>query len=331
MTTLLAYLKQRLLPLSLLILCSAIFAFVLSLYTLPWQGVAYAALLSLLPLCLAFLIDLYRFRQQHAELQTALKTIAFRENDLPETTNLIEQDYQQIVLELRRLLLAQESAHSASFQETMDYFTLWVHQIKTPISALRLILQNELPGDKEAQNQLFRIEQYSDMVLGFLRSESMSSDLLLQRCSLDEIIKPALRKFARLFIGQGISLDYQETGVQVLTDEKWLRFVLEQLLSNALKYTHRGSIRIALDEKQPRTLLICDSGIGIRPEDLPRVFERGFTGYNGRGERASSGIGLYLCKRILDRLSHAIRIESALGQGTCVYIDLSESKLRLQD
>ena len=128
------------------------------------------------------------------------------------------------------------------------------------------------------------------------------------------LLPQAVRKFARMFILKKITLDFRETGRTVLTDGKWLSFVVEQVLSNALKYTPAGGrIRIYGDGE---TLVIADSGIGIRPEDLPRVFEKGFTGYNGREDKKSTGIGLYLCRRVMDRLNHGISIVSRPGQGT---------------
>jgi len=121
-----------------------------------------------------------------------------------------------------------------------------------------------------------------------------------------------------------ISLDLQEMDTLVVTDEKWLVFVLKQILSNALKYTPAGrKISIYMDINFVKTLVIEDTGIGISAEDLPRIMERGFTGYNGRMDKKATGIGLYLTRQILDRLNHEITIESVSGQGTKVYINLS--------
>ena len=138
-----------------------------------------------------------------------------------------------------------------------------------------------------------------------------------------------IHKFARIFIGKKLSLEYQEVSETVLTDEKWLGFVLGQILSNALKYTKKGKISIYMSKSRPHTLVIEDTGIGIRAEDLPRVFEKGFTGYNGREENRSTGIGLYLCGKIMKRLDHGIRIESELGKGTKVFLELGRKKMDL--
>jgi hypothetical protein len=176
----------------------------------------------------------------------------------------------------------------------------------------------------ELEGELLKIEQYVEMVLGYLRLGSDSTDYLFRNCGLDGMLRQSVRKYARLFILKKISLDFQETGRTVLTDEKWLCFVIEQLLSNALKYTPAGGrIRIYADGE---TLVISDNGIGIQPEDLPRVFEKGFTGFNGREDRKSTGIGLYLCSQVMDRLNHGITITSRPGKGTLVRLDLSRRK-----
>ena len=166
------------------------------------------------------------------------------------------------------------------------------------------------------------------MVLQYLRLESESSDLVLKTQNLDDIIRQAVKKYAPLFIRKKLTLVYEPVNCQVLTDEKWLEFVLEQILSNAIKYTKRGSVAVYMDDREEKTLVIADTGIGIAAEDVPRVFEKGFTGYNGRYDKRSTGIGLYLCRRVLNRLSHTIRIESEPGQGTRVYINLDTVNLQ---
>lgn len=198
---------------------------------------------------------------------------------------------------------------------------MWVHQIKTPIAAMRLLLQAEdTPQNREMAEELFQIEQYVEMALHYTRLDSESSDFLIQWYELDGIVREAVRKYARVFIRKKINLNYQPLKVQVLTDEKWLEFVIEQILSNAVKYTQKGTVSIYMEDE--RTIVIEDTGIGIRPEDLPRVCEKGYTGYNGHTDKRSTGIGLYLCKRILKKLSHSIEIDSELGKGTRVKIGL---------
>lgn len=209
------------------------------------------------------------------------------------------------------------------FQEMMDYYTLWIHQIKTPMAALKLLLQSEENTTNTiALAELFKIEQYAQMALQYVRMEADSNDFVLESLSIDALIKQALRKYSSLFILQKISLHYEPINMKIVSDEKWLIFVLEQLLSNALKYTRQGSITIY--SPAPYQLCIQDSGMGIRSEDLPRIFEKGFTGFNGRSDKRASGIGLYLSKRILDKLNHTITISSKLEEGTTVTLDFMQ-------
>lgn len=211
----------------------------------------------------------------------------------------------------------------------MEYYTIWVHQIKTPIAAMRLQLQGEdSDSSRELLEELQRIEQYVEMVLTYLRLDSGSTDYVLKKYDLDDIIRQAVRKYASQFIRKKIRLTYEPLSCEVLTDEKWLLFVIEQVLSNALKYTRSGEISITLEA--PKTLCIRDTGIGIAPEDLPRIFEKGFTGYNGRNDKKASGIGLYLCRRICSRLNHEIIITSKVDVGTEVRIDLDRKVLEVE-
>lgn len=205
-----------------------------------------------------------------------------------------------------------------------------MHQIKTPISVMRMVLQSEDTKEhRELAAELFRIEQYVEMVLGYLRLNSESSDYVFQEYKLDTIIKQAVHKYASQFVRKRIQLRYEPTEITVLTDEKWLLFIIEQLLSNAIKYTHEGSITITVTPD--KIIKISDTGIGIAAEDIPRIFEKGFTGYNGRADKKSTGLGLYLCRTAADRLSHKISVQSEAGTGTVFAVDLKENKVNTLD
>ena len=212
---------------------------------------------------------------------------------------------------LRRAASERETANTARHREMVDYYTAWVHQIKTPIAAMRLTLQlDDTPNGRKLMSQLLRIEQYVDMVLMYLRLDEGTSDYVIRSCDVDEVIRQSLRKFAGEFIDRRLTLHYAPVGLTAVTDEKWLGFVVEQVLSNALKYTPEGG-SITIDAEEPATLCIRDTGIGIAPEDLPRIFEKGYTGYNGRGDQKASGLGLALCKRICGNLGASLSAESA--------------------
>ena len=213
-------------------------------------------------------------------------------------------------------------------REKEDFFALWAHQIKTPIAALKLLMEDDEADVGEEKRQLFKIEGYVDMALNYLRFEDMSGDLVLSGCDLFSMVKQVVKKYSTIFIHKHLSIKMDGLRVNVLTDEKWFCFVLEQVLSNALKYTKEGGVTIsaASDENGTR-LYIADTGVGIKAEDLPRVFEKGYTGYNGRMDKKASGLGLYLCKGVCDKLGHRISIESWEGEGCTVIIHIPSEKL----
>ena len=307
--------------------CLGICCAVFYLYGLPLESVAYAFALCLALGLVLFAVGYVQFLRRHRELERLLVQVREKVLPLPPPRGLLEADYQALcqALASERAALALEDRNR--LQDMTDYYTLWAHQIKTPIAAMWLLLQ-EVPRP-ELEGELLKIEQYVEMVLGYLRLDSVSTDYVFRECDLDALVRQSVRKFARLFILKKISLDFQETGRTVLTDEKWLSFVIEQLLSNAVKYTPEGGrVRVYGDGE---TLVIADNGIGIRPEDLPRVFEKGFTGFNGREDKKSTGIGLYLCRQVADRLNHGISIASRPGQGTLVRLDLSRELLFLKE
>lgn len=323
-----AYMKARKKALCLGVICIVIFLVIMLLFYYPVDGIIYASILCACAAVIFSISDFNSFIQRHRCLERIRQTDHLETDMFPAPKDLIETDYIRLCKKLTARCDELASASEAAQEEMIDYYTMWVHQIKTPIFAMRLLL-TDTPSQKDQAiaGELFKIEQYADMVLSYLRLDSHYNDLVIRRQPLDDILKQAVRKYAPLFIRKKISLDYQPTGAVILTDEKWFLFIIEQLLSNALKYTPTGKISIYLDN--PHTLVIEDTGIGIEPEDLPRIFEKGFTGYNGRTDKKASGLGLWLCRRAADMLSHTIRIESEPDRGTRVYISFSSERLRL--
>lgn len=236
---------------------------------------------------------------------------------------------QYLALEQKMQELQQQlTADQNKSRQRMDYYSIWAHQIKTPIAAMHLLLQGQ---DSEMSRrlgvELNRIESYADMVMTYLRLDGDSTDYVFQQRDLDKILKGAVRRFSGEFIARKISLFYEPLNQTILTDEKWLSFVIEQILSNALKYTPSGSISIYMEP--PQVLCIQDTGIGIAFEDLPRIFEQGFTGCNGRTDKKASGIGLYLCKRICDDLGCQISAASQPGEGTVIRLNLKKAPVEM--
>ena len=307
-------------------LFSLIFAFSFALYHLPLAAVWYpCALCAVLGLGLLFL-QFRKVQQLHDTLTRAASQLPTLPETLPPAVSISEADYRALVQALCDGQRALETRMTGQYRQMADYYTLWAHQIKTPIASMRLCLQAEDSAQARALLQeLSRIEQYVEMVMVYIRLEG-ENDFVFASCDLDGIIRQAVRRFAGEFISRKLTLVYTPLHASCITDEKWLLFVVEQILSNALKYTRTGSVSITLEA--PRTLVIRDTGIGIAPEDLPRIFEKGFTGYNGRSDQKASGLGLYLCRSICTRLGHTITAESTPSRGTAIRIDLSQQPVR---
>ena len=321
-----AYIKQHRKGSIAFVLFCAVFTVSFVLYRLPVMAVLYPTVMCAVFGLVFIGADFSHKRRKHKQLSEIKKLPAAMISSLPPVESIEDGDYQEIIKALQSEIAALGNSTAARYQNLTEYYTAWVHQIKTPITSMHLTLQNEdTPLSRKLTSDLFQIEQYVEMVLAFMRLDSDSSDYVFRQRSLDNIIRQSIAKFASEFIDRKIRLEYTPIEKRVVTDEKWLSFVLEQLLSNALKYTRRGSVKIYLQE--PATLCVEDTGIGIAPEDLPRVFEKGYTGYNGRTDKKASGLGLYLCKRICNNLEVGISVISTLGQGTTVRLDLEQYKI----
>ncbi len=326
-----AFIKENIKKVILYLIFCCIFGILFVLQSVPADVVLYAAEVCGFLGFIFLIYEFYRAYKKHMELMELKNQITVHIEGLPECRSLLEADYQMALRELYHQMKKMESQFLAESKDMIDYYTLWAHQIKTPITALSLILQTKEDSTADQMKQeLFKIEQYVEMVMQYLRMGNMNSDLMLGEYSLEKIVKQAVKKYAAVFIYKKITLNLGDINARIITDEKWLTFVMEQLLSNALKYTKEGTIEIYLKKDAEKVLVIEDSGIGISPEDLPRVFEQGYTGYNGRMDKKASGLGLYLCKQILSNLSHRITIESDEGKGTKVVLDLFTEKIKVE-
>ena len=272
---------------------------------------------------LAFLSLLLVIWDAVAGYQACRKEVLYGEG-LPETP--LELVLSQKLAASQQAQREQTTVSLETYNDLMDYYTLWVHQIKTPIAASQLLVKNIEDSDlrQQMEQELFKIDSYANVVLQYLRLESFHDDLVFKRVPLEELVKEVVRKYAIFFIQKGLTVDLHDLDVAVITDRKWLLVIIEQLLSNSLKYTSTGGIEIYFKDQ---TLYIKDSGIGIKNSDVLRVFERGFSGYNGHMTQQSSGLGLYLSKKIAEQLGHKISLHSEVGQGTTVAIRFEEKKL----
>lgn len=290
------------------------------LYNSATEAVLYSCMICLAMFMVFGTARFVHYLKKHRERKNALENIVVLGTELPAAETSLEEDYREMLLTLRQMLSNEITKKDSVLQDNIEYYTTWVHQIKIPISVMQMILQGEDTEEhRELSAQLFRIEQYVEMVLNYIRLGG-PSDFVFKEYRIDPIIKQAVHKFAPQFIRKHIKLQYEAVNISVITDEKWFSFMLEQILSNAVKYTEKGTVSITVTED--KVLKISDTGIGIAEEDLPRIFEKGFTGYNGRENKKSTGLGLYLCRLTAERLSHKLYAESEIGRGSVFSVDL---------
>ena len=330
-TIFLSYLKKHRLINFIYCVLLVIITFILVMYEVPHEVISYCYWIIGSTMLVYAVYDIWKYYQKQMLLSQLSSEITVSLQRLPDPCDAIEMHYQNLLEALYEDKYKMKSQVDAKQSERMEYHTLWAHQIKTPIAAIKLLMQSDSASiDLELTQELFKIEQYVDMVLYYLRIDCIASDLLIQNYQLSSIVKESVKKYASVFIYKKVKLELEEINCRILTDEKWLLFVMEQLLSNALKYTNKGCFSIYMDKEKEKTLVIQDTGIGIQEEDLPRIFENGYTGYNGRMNKKSTGIGLFLCQRILHKLSHQIAVTSVIGKGTKVAIDFSRERLSIK-
>ena len=313
-----SYLKKNIKVYILFIVFIFIFFIMFYLYNLPLEALIYTGSFCFLAALIASFSDYANYKESYKKLNFLEQNILNDLEALPKSLDIRIDYYHKIIEKLYDELekLTQENRQKNT--DMVDYYSMWVHQIKTPIAAMNFLLDNEEVDQKILQQELFKIERYVEMILTYIRLDSISSDYVITKINLDEVVKDSVKKYATIFINKKIKLNYVSHETMVISDKKWLSFAFEQILGNSVKYSSmNGEITIETSENK---LVIEDKGIGIKEEDLPRIFEKGFTGFNGRYEKKSSGLGLYLCKKTLDKLGHHIEISSTVGKGTRVEI-----------
>ena len=320
------YLRARRGCILVFLLMAALCFIIIPLYSIVIEAAVYITMLASALLLAAALFDFPAFRRHMGQAERLAGMPDLGNTSPPSWAGPIERELFLAASATDRQCRGLLEECEAAQRQTSDYFAAWTHQIKTPIAAMSLLLQKDDSGRSRAlKEQLFKTEQYVDMAMAYTRLDSPQNDFVIRRCAVDDALRAAARKHAPLFIGKGVRLDLRHTGIQALTDEKWLTFALEQIFSNAVKYTPSGGL-VSVARGEGSTVIISDNGAGIPKEDLPRIWERGFTGYTGHGDSRSSGIGLYLTRTILERLGHTVSADSAPGKGTRVIVGLDSGK-----
>lgn len=360
MKNFIAYLKEKLRWLAVILCIAIVMTVTMLLNGIPFREIGYGMLLCIFMTAVAILTGYGSHRESFRQLEQMQENVIAVPNEMKAPEYMYEMQYQECI---RRIAQEKDRLQNEMLNRQQDlsqYYSMWVHQIKTPIAALKLLIDEEMnaclnvddieendtnvTNVRQMQNELFRIEQYVEMALQYTRLGAQTNDFVIEWVVLDEVIKQSIHKYAKQFIYKQLRLNYVPQDVRAVTDKKWLGFVIDQLLSNAIKYTKKGGITIQVmnntlsgddsldmdtvklekqwyhrvDAKQEESvhIIIEDTGIGISADDLPRVCEKGYTGYNGHADQYSTGIGLYLCKAILDKLGHQFTITSKKGLGT---------------
>ena len=313
-----SYLKKNIKVYILFVVFIAIFFIMFYLYNLPLEALIYTGSFCFFAALIASFLDFVNYRESYKKLKFLEQNILNDLDALPKSLDIRIDYYHKIIEKLYEELekLTQENRQKNT--DMVDYYSMWVHQIKTPIAAMNFLLDNEEVDQKNLQQELFKIERYVEMVLTYIRLDSTSSDYVITKINLDEVVKDSVKKYATIFINKKIKLNFVSHETMVISDKKWLSFAIEQILGNSVKYSNTGG-EITIETCENK-LIVEDNGMGIKEEDLPRIFEKGFTGFNGRYEKRSSGLGLYLCKKTLDKLGHHIEMSSKVGEGTRVEI-----------
>lgn len=309
-----------------------IFASIFVLGNLPLTLYLYSMELALFFFLIYLSVQYFLYGKRYRAILQVGAAQLTRTEDIAAGTDPADKVYLEKIRQLQQDIRNLTNEHAERQVNQLDYFTLWLHQIKTPLSAISLLNQSSNSAEsKNISQEILRLEDYTHMALNYVKLEETGSEMELSDVDLDTVIKKAVKKYSILFIYKGIKLDYQPLGIKVLSDGQWLQTLLEQLLSNSLKYTASGTISIYMDSEKEQTLIIEDTGAGIRPEDLPKIFNKGYSGLNGRLHEKSTGLGLFLSRKICKRLGHDLTIESELGKGTKVAINLARQQLAVFD
>ena len=322
-----SYLRRKCAYVLAIVIFAAIFAVVFYLYDIKGAAEAtlYASALCLFVLGVFALCGYFSWRRRLLTIRDLQKNAALRLHELPPPRDALEEAYQALIRSLADENAAISRKRDAEYDDLSAYYALWTHQIKSPLAALSLMLTGDDEKTRAIAAQTFRIEQYVEMAMAYLRTDSHSTDFVIRRVDLESCVRASVKKYAPLFLRSRVAVRVEGETALVLSDEKWLCFMIEQILSNAIKYTNPGGcVTIAMRRE---SVSIADNGVGIAPQDLPRVFDRGFTGENGRLDKRATGVGLYLVSRTARRLGHRVSIESASGVGTTVTIDLKSDPI----
>lgn len=309
----------------------AIFAFLLCSFEIFLLTVAaggwlmiYVAVICVLAFFLGTYVDYKRWAKYFQRIDKLMKDLdkkyllceLLEQGDVQE-----EKRFKEILYDMEVSMNERVSKHRRSSKEYKEYIESWVHEIKLPIATMKMIMANHSGEELGLEEELGRLEGYVEQALFYARSNDVEKDYLINKVSLQKITQEVILKRKKALRNMKASINLHDLDKEILSDSKWLEFIFGQVVDNSIKYGEEGKLSLEIfgEEAENSVLLhIRDNGCGIKESELSRVFDKGFTGSNGRAGKNSTGIGLYLCKKLCDRLEHGITIESKENEGTTI-------------
>ena len=329
-----AYFKDNLYKLLVFIVCYIINLLIFLAFKVDRSVIVSSSLLYVICFLSILLIPYYRKKKFYTDL---LANIASLDKSYLVLETLSKPEFYegellyQALYEINKSMNENVRLIEEHLQDFKDYIEMWIHEVKIPLSTLVLMSNNHKDQfDKKTKLQLKRLEDYVDQVLYYARSENAEKDYLIKEIDLSKVIKNVGLKNMDDLLENKIDYIVEKVGVKVLTDSKWLEFILGQIINNSIKYKRNidnSYIKISVQDKKDKTILIIeDNGIGIKESDLKQVFDKSFTGENGRNTNKSTGMGLFIAKNMCSKLGHKIDIESVYNKYTKVYITFAKNK-----
>lgn len=286
----------------------------------PWSLLFNTVFVGMLPVIIFWSIDFLSFRKRDLILKQQSRS-AYVDLNAIITNDPIENHYQEIISKEIQEIDELKTQLIDLKIDTYNTLQLWTHQIKTPLTALDFLLQIKPIDDQSARIEVDKIDRYLKVMLNYLKLTTVNTDLVLRRISLTDLVQKQVRELAKLFIAKDLKVTIKDLP-EVVSDPQWLKFIFEQILTNSIKYTPEGEIKIYAEGD---TVIFADTGIGILPEDLPRIFEQGYSGYNGRENQKASGLGLYLSSEIAKKIGLELTAKSTVGVGTEIAVHFPQS------
>ena len=319
------YIKDKGFFLAINLMFFIIISFLMYISNISFTVILFLFCIWFLPLFSYILLEYIKFRVYFNNVEKILENLD-KKYLLPELlneTNFIEGEKIDYIFKILSRDMHENVNYYKNIQEEYrEYIEMWVHEIKTPISSTKLLIENNTNDiTRKIDTQIDRIENFVEQVLYYSRSDEVGKDYIIKKIELSKVVKSVIRKNQRDFIGKRISLQLGDINQIIYSDAKWIEFILNQIVVNAIKYSKGQDDKINIESKKCENsviLIIQDNGVGIIERDLPRVFDKGFTGENGRKFGKGTGIGLYLCKKLCNKMGLGLDIESEENKGTKV-------------